>query len=80
MIERASDRLSIVAGDLTKERFGLTYDMYEDIKKRTEHIFHAAAKTDHFGQFNEFKEFNINGTKRILEFAGDNKNFIIFRL
>ncbi|WP_413565385.1 amino acid adenylation domain-containing protein [Bacillus sp. 3P20] len=73
LIEQASDRLSIVAGDLTKERFGLTYDIYEDIKKRTEHIFHAAAKTDHFGQFNEFKEFNINGTKRILEFAGDNK-------
>ncbi|NPC91659.1 amino acid adenylation domain-containing protein [Bacillus sp. WMMC1349] len=73
LLEQTADRLIVIDGDLTKERFGMNPNIYENVRNRTEHIFHVAAKTDHFGEFDEFKAFNIDGTKRILAFAGADK-------
>lgn len=64
-----SNRISIVLGDLTKDNFGLSFNEYETLSKLIDSILHTAGNINHYGIWQDFENININGTKRIIEFA-----------
>ncbi|MBM7584502.1 thioester reductase-like protein [Bacillus pakistanensis] len=74
------NRVTIVNGDLVHDRFGLIDEEYDSLAGTIDCIIHSAATVKHFGDYSEFEELNVNGTKRIIRFAHEQKpkdiNFI----
>ena len=74
------DRLCVFCGDMTKEYFGLSKERYEDLAEKIDAVINSAANVKHFGNYSEFYAINVEGNKRLIEFAGTGKkkvyNFI----
>ena len=67
--QKYQDRISIVIGDLTKDRFGLSESEYETLSTEVDSVLHTAGNINHYGVWSDFESINLNGTKRIIEFA-----------
>lgn len=67
--QQAGDRVQIVNGDLTQDRFGLPQEAYDRLAEQVECVIHSAASVKHFGDYEEFYELNVRGTERVVEFA-----------
>lgn len=67
--EKYQDRLHLVTGKLTEERFGLPQEIYDEIAGRVTRIFHCAADVRHYAPEEELYQVNVVGTLRVLEFA-----------
>lgn len=65
-------RVSVVNGDITLPNLGISADEAEIISKDISTVIHSAAIVKHYGDFEEFKNININGTKAIVNFAYKN--------
>ena len=65
-------RVVIVNGDVTKPQLGISNDDINVLKNEVSTIIHCAAIVKHYGNFDEFKRININGTKNIASFAYKN--------
>lgn len=74
------DRLCVFCGDLTKKYFGLGKERYESLAEIIDAVINSAANVKHFGNYSEFYAINVEGNKRLIEFAGTGKrkvyNFI----
>lgn len=74
------NRVTLVNGDLIHDRFGLADEEYDSLAQTIDCIIHSAATVKHFGHYSEFEELNVNGTKRMIRFAQEQKpkdiNFI----
>jgi thioester reductase-like protein len=74
------NRVTIVNGDLVYDKFGLVDEVYDSLAGTIDCIIHSAATVKHFGDYSEFEGLNVNGTKRIIQFAHEQKpkdiNFI----
>lgn len=68
-----SDRVFVIRGDVSEDNIGISEDDFELIKNNVSTVIHSAAIVKHYGDFNEFKNININGTKNIVKFAYANK-------
>ncbi len=66
------NRIKLVEGDITQENMGLSNEDYYDLGTNITSVIHSAALVKHYGNFKEFENININGTKKIIEFC---KNF-----
>ena len=64
-----SDRLVVLAGDVTKPRFGLPEATYERLSKQVDCIVHNAAVVDHVLGYRELFAPNVLGTVEIVRFA-----------
>lgn len=64
-----NNRIHIVAGDLTEENFGLSKDTLDDLASHVDFVINCAAKVSHYGNYNDYKNVNVNGTYAMLEFA-----------
>jgi len=62
-------RVFAISGDITKFRFGLTCEQYAELGGNINTVIHAAALVKYFGNYNEFEEINVNGTKKIIDFS-----------
>ncbi|MCZ8521835.1 MULTISPECIES: thioester reductase domain-containing protein [Paenibacillus] len=62
-------RVTIVRGDLVQDRFGLADEIYDALAQTVDCIIHSAAIVKHFGDYSEFEELNVQGTRRIIRFA-----------
>ena len=62
-------RIFIVKGDITKENFGMSNTMYNEIINNTSIIINAAANVKHYGNFDKFKAINIDSTVNIINFC-----------
>ena len=69
--------MRVYAGDITEERLGLCEEMYERLAADIDCIIHAAAKTQHYGFFEDFERLNVKGTEEVLRLsaAGRSKHF-----
>ena len=74
------DRVTLVNGDLVHDRFGLADEAYQSLARTIDCIIHSAATVKHFGDYSEFEEINVWGTKRMIQFAHEQQpkaiNFI----
>ena len=65
----ADDRIRVLCGDLTKDRFGLPEDEYEELLQKTDTVINAAATVKHFGSYQYFYETNVETVDRLIGFC-----------
>jgi len=63
------NRIIVLKGDIIKENFGLSSKNYEVIINNTDTIINAAANVKHFGNFDKFKNINIDATSYTIDFC-----------
>lgn len=63
------NRIIILKGDIIKPNFGLSDRSYNTIIKNVSTIINAAANVKHFGDFDKFKNINIDATKQTIDFC-----------
>lgn len=63
------DRIIVFRGDIVKENFGLANKNYEEVIKNVSTIINAAANVKHFGNFDKFKNINIDATSQCIDFC-----------
>lgn len=63
------DRIEIVAGNLTRKRFGLSPENFDDLAGRVQVIVHAAATVNLVYPYAALRNANVNGTREILRLA-----------
>jgi len=63
------NRIIVLKGDILKEHFGLSNKSYELIINNADTIINAAANVKHFGNFDKFKNINIDATSQTIDFC-----------
>lgn len=70
--ETFPNRFVILNGDISNSSLGLSDEDMDLLKNNVSTVIHTAAIVKHYGNFNEFKQININGTKNIVDFSYKN--------
>ena len=68
------DKISILQGDISKEYLGLSLNEYSNLCDNIDTVIHSAATVKHYGNESIFEEFNIFGTKNIIQFCLDSNS------
>ena len=63
------DRIIVLTGDITKEYFGLSLPIYNSLGESVSSIINAAANVKHYGDFNKFKNINIDALNYMIQFC-----------
>ncbi|MEK3789306.1 non-ribosomal peptide synthetase [Paenibacillus sp. FSL K6-1230] len=66
-------RLIVFRGDLTEEAFGLSEERYERLANTVDAVMNTAANVKHFGHYEEFVAVNVEGNRRLIDFANAGK-------
>jgi len=64
-----ASRVSVLCGDVTQERFGLTAKRYAELQQETGMTIHAAANTSLLAKYKRLEPINVQGTGRVIEFS-----------
>ncbi len=67
------DRVSVLCGDFSEERFGLTEETYSRLHQQVNTVVHTGALTKHYGDYAEFERTNVNSVHRLIDFCGRDK-------
>ena len=72
-----SNRIKIIPGDLSKDKFGLDDQLYNELAEKIDCIIHSAAIVKHYGHYEEFYDANVKATQNLLDLAntGIKKDF-----
>ncbi|MDM4719460.1 thioester reductase domain-containing protein [Micromonospora sp. WMMA1363] len=62
-------RLSVVVGDLAAPRFGLSEERFDDLARRVDVVYHAAATVNGLYPYSALKAANVSGTEEVLRLA-----------
>jgi thioester reductase-like protein len=62
-------RVTVLSGDVTKERLGLTRGTYDMLQRETGITIHAAANTSLLLKYKRLEPSNVHGTARVIEFC-----------
>jgi amino acid adenylation domain-containing protein/thioester reductase-like protein len=62
-------RLSIIQGDLRRDNLGMSGRDMETVRHSIDAILHSAANVKHYGDYADFFEDNVMGTRRLMELA-----------
>ena len=63
------NRIKVIDGDITNYELSLDENLYNKIGKQITTVIHSAALVKHLGEYKEFKEANIKGTQKIVDFC-----------
>jgi len=67
-------RVTPVCGDVGTDNLGLDRETYDQLLKNTSIVVHAAADTQFLGSSEDQRNINVEGTRRMLEFARNCKS------
>ncbi|KGK85078.1 thioester reductase [Desulfosporosinus sp. HMP52] len=73
-----NQRVILVNGDITKKRFGLSSDEYQELVGNVTSVIHAAAMVKHYGSYSDFERINVKGTQEIVDFCSENDLHLSF--
>lgn len=62
-------KLTVISGDISKEKLGLSKKDYMYYSQSIDCIINSAAFVKHFGEYKNFYNINVIGTKNIVRFA-----------
>ncbi|MCX4543081.1 type I polyketide synthase [Streptomyces sp. NBC_01565] len=62
-------RLSVVVGDLTATRLGLTEEEFDDLSRRVDVVYHAGATVSWVRPYTALAPGNVGGTREVLRLA-----------
>lgn len=68
-IEKYSNRITIVLGDVSKDKLGIPQDKYDYLAETIDCVIHSAGNVNHYGLWEEYKKVNVEGTQRIAKFS-----------
>lgn len=63
------ERIVVVLGDLSRERFGLDVKLYDDLCCDIDMIVHSASAMNLVQTYEQLKPTNVDGAKKILQFS-----------
>jgi amino acid adenylation domain-containing protein/thioester reductase-like protein len=63
------ERVQVLPGNLSRERFGLTTEVFDDLAARVQVIVHAAASVNLVYPYAALRDANVGGTREILRLA-----------
>ncbi|MFE6623882.1 type I polyketide synthase [Streptomyces sp. NPDC057740] len=63
------DRISVVVGDLSAPRLGLTEDEFDDLARFVDVVYHAGATVSWLRPYTELRRSNVDGTREVLRLA-----------
>lgn len=63
------NRIFIVEGDITFDKFGLSISEYKKLGNSINTVIHSAALVKHYGIYKDFERINVNGTKLVVDFS-----------
>ncbi len=69
LIDALSNRVNVLAGNVTEQQFGLNEETYQALVRVTTHIIHTAADLRLDAPVHELRKTNAGGTANVLEFA-----------
>lgn len=72
-----NSRILVYNGEIVYDNFNLSDEQIKELCIHTNTIIHTAAIVKHYGDFEQFKMANIDGTRRIVEFAYQNQKRLI---
>ena len=75
--ELINNRIFILNGNIEKENLGLSDKNINLLKNNISTVIHTAAIVKHYGDFEEFKKVNINGTQNVSNFSFTNNKRLI---
>ena len=67
--EYLGTRFFILTGSVTKENFGLNLEEMQEMSSKVSCVINAAANVKHFGNYEKFKEINVDATQNMIEFC-----------
>lgn len=67
LTEEDWQRINIVPGDLTRERFGLDDERWRDLAASTDTIHHCAADVHMLKSYRQLRPANVDGTRRVVQ-------------
>ena len=76
-LNKYSNRIKVIKGDITSKNLGLTDENYSNLIKNIDTVINAGAIVKHFGQKEEFENINVFGTKNVIEFCTRNKKRLL---
>lgn len=65
----ATERIAVVAGDLTAPRLGLDPADYDRLADGVEAIYHNGARVNHIDPYERLRQSNVEGTRELLRLA-----------
>ncbi|MEV6236203.1 thioester reductase domain-containing protein [Lentzea sp. NPDC051838] len=68
-LEDAPERIEVVEGDLSKPRFGLTEEKFDELARSIDVIYHAGSQVNWLQPYQELKAANVSGTEEVLRLA-----------
>lgn len=68
------NRLSVVVGDLATPGFGLSTQRYDELSRRVDAVYHAAATVNGLYPYSSLKAANVTGTEEILRLAARHRS------
>ncbi len=68
-LKEFSDRMTVLAGDVAKDNFGLEQNTYDMLTKEVDAVFHVAGLLRHYGHWQDFYTANVTGTEHVIAFA-----------
>ncbi len=68
-VRNQGQKLIVVKGDIAQKNLGLSRKDSDKLKQETEEIFHSAAVTDINWPLEKICKVNVEGTKKVLDFA-----------
>ncbi len=71
LLNLAKEKIIVLDGDITENNLGLHTNSYHDLLNNVTTVIHSAALVKHYGNYDEFDNVNVNGTKRIIQFCQD---------
>ncbi len=66
---RFDARVTILPGDVTQTRLGLSPECFETLQRNTDLTIHAAANTSLLAKYRRLEPINVQGTERVIEFT-----------
>lgn len=63
------ERIKVITADITLENFGLNAYDYENLSKKINIVINSAALVKHYGEYEQFNDINVLGTKRLIDFC-----------
>lgn len=70
-------RIFIIKGNILKENFGLSNQVYQNLVDEVDVIINSAANVKHYGSSEKFKNINVDTTQNAINFCLKNKKRFI---
>lgn len=59
----------IILGNIELPQFGISDELYNELKEKTDAVIHTAANVMHAGYYKDFEKTNVIGTQNVIDFC-----------